>query len=136
MLHGERNLTKALLAWGGMILVLSLPLCVYTVYWWLILIFGVVLPIAVGLGERLVEQHSTLAPSHPDRKERELLEALGHKGELTPAAAAMKTSLTVSEADRILSELAQNGYLQVRADGGMLCFSLWNDNRKELHNPD
>ena len=128
-------MTKALLTWGGTISLLSLPLSVYTVYWWLILVFGAVLPIAIGLGERLANRHLALAPSHPThRKERELLDALGHKGELTPASAAMETSLTVSEADRMLSELARNGYLEVRADGGMLCFSLWN--RQELRDSD
>ena len=60
MLHGERNLTKALLTWGGTISLLSLPLSVYTVYWWLILVFGAVLPVAIGLGEWLADRHVTL----------------------------------------------------------------------------
>ena len=126
---------KALLTWGGLIVLLSLPLAATTVHWYLILVFGVLLPIVIGLGNRLADSHSPIAPSRfADQKERELLEALTRRGELTPTSAAMETSLTVSEADRMLTELTQKGHLEVRASGGRLSFSL-GDHKQELHHP-
>src|SRR5215217_9419513 len=47
------------------------------------------------------------------RKEKELLEALARHGELTPARAALETSLSVAEADRMLSGLAKDGHIEV-----------------------
>ena len=83
----------------------------------------------------LADHHSPLAPSRlANQKERELLEALARRGELTPASAAMETSQTVSEADRMLTELAQKGHLEVWANGGRLSFSLEGD-IQESHNP-
>jgi hypothetical protein len=62
-------------------------------------------------------------------KEKELLEALGRSpsGELTAAGAALETSLTVEEAERILFRLAAKGHLRVRASepGGGLFYSFW-----------
>lgn len=58
------------------------------------------------------------------REEKELLRAMERDGELTPARAALKTSLTVAEADRLLSELAARGYPEVRARGGRLLYAL------------
>jgi hypothetical protein len=58
-------------------------------------------------------------------KERELLGALRERGELTPAEAAMETSLTVAEADEMLKGLAEGGHLEVRVRGGGLSYSLW-----------
>ena len=56
--------------------------------------------------------------------ERELLEAIERHGEITPVRAALETSLTVSEADRILSGLAQGGHLEVRVEGGKLLYGM------------
>jgi predicted ArsR family transcriptional regulator len=58
-------------------------------------------------------------------KERELLQALQSKGELTPAQAAMETSLTVNEADEMLADLAAKGHLNVKVRGGGLFYGLW-----------
>ena len=58
-------------------------------------------------------------------KERELLEALGRRGELTVAGSVLETSLSVEEADRMLSGLASRGHLKVRAEYGRLFYSLW-----------
>ena len=60
-----------------------------------------------------------------NRKEKELLGAIERREEITPARAAMETSLTVSEADRILSELAGKGYLTARVHEGALVYALW-----------
>ncbi len=62
-------------------------------------------------------------------KEQELLEALGRSpsGELTAAGAALETSLTVEEADRMLFRLAAKGHLRVRAreGSGGVFYSFW-----------
>ena len=60
-------------------------------------------------------------------KEREVLEALGRLGELTAAGVALETSLTVEEAERVLSGLAAKGHLQVRVLGnpGGIFYSFW-----------
>jgi hypothetical protein len=67
-----------------------------------------------------------------DLKEKELLEALARHGEITAAKAALETSLSVSEADRMLSELAKDGHVEVRAREGRLGYALWEQDRKEL----
>ena len=56
--------------------------------------------------------------------ERQLLEVMERNGEITPARAALQTSLTVDEAERLLSELAQRGHLDVRVEGSKLVYSL------------
>ncbi len=54
-----------------------------------------------------------------------MLEALWEHGELSPAQVAMETSLTVSEADAMLGDLAEGGHLDVRVRGGGLFYALW-----------
>jgi hypothetical protein len=41
------------------------------------------------------------------------------------AGVALETSLTVEEADRMLSALAAKGHLEVRVAHGRLLYSLW-----------
>ena len=57
--------------------------------------------------------------------EKELLAALARRGGLTVAGAALETSLTVEEADRMLSTLASRGHLEVRVARGRLLYCLW-----------
>ena len=71
-------------------------------------------------------------PVDDGRKEKELLEALARHGELTPARAALETSLGVAEADRMLSGLAKDGHIEVRAREGTLGYALWDADRREL----
>ena len=71
-------------------------------------------------------------PVDDGRKEKELLEALARHGELTPARAALETTLSVSEADRMLSGLAKDGHIEVRAREGRLGYALWDPDRREL----
>jgi hypothetical protein len=84
--------------------------------WWLIPFFLVP---AIGLSARgiagLVE--ARLRRLDDDLKEKELLEALARHGEVSAARAALETSLSVSEADRMLSRLAKDGHVEVRARG-------------------
>lgn len=58
-------------------------------------------------------------------KERELLRAVSESGDgLSPAEAAIATSLAVREADEILSGLASRGYLEVESEKGALFYSM------------
>jgi len=96
--------------------------------WWLIFVFGWMIFPAFGLlvrGIAGLSEGRTRLPSAASGGERELLEALRERGELTPAEAAMDTSLSVAEADRMLKELAEGGHLDVRVRGGGLFYSLW-----------
>jgi hypothetical protein len=65
--------------------------------------------------------------------ERELLSAIrDNGGSITPAEAAMETSLTVREADAMLSELAGGGHLAVESRHGTLFYSLPGRSGSEL----
>jgi hypothetical protein len=101
-------------------------------FWWIIPFFlvpAIVLSVRSLAG--LVEGRSG-GSLDKDHKEKELLEALARNGEITAARAALETTLSVSEADRMLSELAKNGHVEVRARGGRLGYALWEHDRKEL----
>lgn len=106
----------------------ALVLTLASNFFWLIFVFGWMIFPAFGLLVRgiagLSEGGSSL-PSGASNKERELLEALRDHGELTPAQAAMETSLSVNEADEMLKELTEKGHIQVRVRGGGLFYSLW-----------
>jgi hypothetical protein len=93
---------------------------IFTTYFW------VALP-ALGL---LMSGIAALGDGRPVRiseeeRERELLEAIRKSGEISAAAAAARTSLTVAEADTRLRELAEHGHIEVRARGGAIFYALW-----------
>ncbi|MGF1471453.1 MAG: hypothetical protein ACFB50_06890 [Rubrobacteraceae bacterium] len=72
---------------------------------------------------KLLQQRRTLPA--PGNREKELLSAIrDNGGSITPAEAAMETSLTVREADEMLSELASGGHLQLESREGSLFYSL------------
>jgi hypothetical protein len=112
---------------GGLILLAAALLIAFTQFWWLIFFFGWAVFPAFGIFARgvagLVDTRSE--PPAANARERELLEALQSSGELTPAQAAMETSLTVNEADQMLKDLAAKGHLDVRVRGGGLFYGLW-----------
>jgi hypothetical protein len=83
----------------------------------------------VGLTEARRQKGGVVAE---ESKERELLEALARRGELSSALAALETSLTVAEANRMLSDLANSGHVEVRAHEGRLGYALWERDRREL----
>jgi hypothetical protein len=87
---------------------------------------GFVIAAAALLGKGLSDlQKQRRAVESPVSKERELLSAIrDNGGSITPAEAAMETSLTVSEADRMLSELAGGGHLSVQSRDGTLFYVL------------
>src|SRR5215207_10500 len=100
--------------------------------WWIFTTYFWVAFPAFGL---LTSGIATLDESRPVRvseeeRERELLEAIGESGEISAAAAAARTSLTVAEADKRLRELAENGHIEVRARGGAVFYALWGNEWK------
>jgi hypothetical protein len=86
---------------------------------------GFVIPAAIffGLAANDFQKHRHALPK-PDNKERELLSAIRDNGGITSAEAAMETSLTVREADQMLSELAGGGHLTVESKEGSLFYAL------------
>ena len=81
--------------------------------------------VLLALGFSRLEQQRRKAVSPRVSKERELLLAMrNNMGSITPAEAAMETSLTVSEADKMLSELSAGGHLQVESSEGTLVYRL------------
>ena len=111
----------------GAILVMSFAPQVF----WLVFVFGWMVFPSFGL---LVRGLAGMSATPPERRierttagsrERELLEALREHGELTPARAAMETSLSVAEADQMLKDLAAGGHLEVRTRGVALSYALW-----------
>jgi DNA-binding NarL/FixJ family response regulator len=103
----------------GCICVLLAPL---TSFWWIVPVSGMVVPIALVMLGR-----SDLRSKIPDDrkiKERELLEALVERGELSPTTAAVRTSLTVDEASRMLEELARKGHLSLCVENDIMAYAL------------
>lgn len=110
---------------GAVLFGVFLVLALRPEFFWLIFIFGWLLFPALGAFARGVAGMADSGASRPLAGERELLEALRSGGELSPAQAAMETSLTVAEADEMLGRLAGEGHLRVRVSGGGLFYSLW-----------
>lgn len=113
---------SVLLAVGlsGVFLVAFVPSLwwIFTTYFWVAFpAFGLLTSEIAGLSEG--------RPVRVSEEERELLEAIRESGEISAAAAAARTSLTVAEVDRRLKELAENGHLEVRARGGAIFYALW-----------
>lgn len=106
------------------------------IYLWisLLLVIGATVTLMKGL-DRYPEYRQTNLPSvdgdprnassPPISKERELLSALRDSGgSITPVEAAIETSLTVREADTMLSELAGSGHLALESRDGALFYFL------------
>lgn len=96
--------------------VLLVPL---TALWWIVPVLGAAVPISLAF---LARPDLGVLPA--DNQERELVDALVDRGELTPATAAMRTSLTVDEASRMLEDLARKGSLRPRAGDGLVSYAL------------
>ncbi len=109
---------------------------------WLIFVFGWMIFPAFGLLVRGLAGMTQIQESRPARAsvedgERELLLALRRNGELTPVGVASETSLSVTEADRRLRELAEGGHLDVRVRGGGIFYALWESGpRDDLTEPE
>ena len=95
---------------------------IFTTYFWVAFpALGLLTSGISGLGEQSPARVSE------EGRERELLEAIRERGEISAASAAARTSLSVAEADRRLKELAGNGHIEVRARGGAVFYALWED---------
>lgn len=113
--------------WQSALYVFVLVLaCVFLVpltsFWWIVPLLGAAVPLALGVLDRSGAVSRRLE-ARRDR-ERELLEALAERGELTPTTAAMRTSLTVDEASKMLDELAGKGHLKLRMEDGIVAYHL------------
>jgi hypothetical protein len=100
--------------------------------WWMVPFVLVPMIVASARGVAGLFEARARRPVEGEHKERELLEALARHGEITPARAALETTLSVAEADRMLSELAKNGHIEVRAREGRLGYALWEHDQREL----
>lgn len=74
---------------------------------------------------RMPVSGSPALPSGGVGKEKELLRVLESRGEITAARAALETSLSVAEAEEMLSGLANEGHVRVVAREGTLAYALW-----------
>src|ERR687889_1818705 len=93
---------------------------IFTTYFWVALpAFGLLTGGIAAIGEGRPVRVSE------EERERELLEAIRESGEISAAAAAARTSLTIAEADRRLSALAEHGHIGVRVRGGAVFYALW-----------
>jgi ATP/maltotriose-dependent transcriptional regulator MalT len=107
------------------------PLSSITGFWWVVPVLGAAVPIALAV----LDKPPRLASGDPgggNLRERELLRALAEWGDLTPAAAAMRTSLTVDEASEMLEGLAHKGHLSPRAGDGVVSYALPERDRRGM----
>ncbi len=93
-----------------------------TSLWWIVPLLGAVVPLALAVRERFDLELGR--PDDKKDKEGELLKALAERGEITPTTAAMRTSLTVEEASKMLDELAGKGHLKLQAEDGVVAYAL------------
>lgn len=111
-----------------LIIIVSLVIACASSAWLLIQGFQELLqsrPIPLPQGHRATTQSSRPENGSVEKSaERQLLEVIEANGEITPARAALQTSLTVEEAERLLSDLAKRGHLDVRVEGSKLVYSL------------
>jgi hypothetical protein len=104
---------------GGILLLSMAGAFEYFPFFFLFWMIPFLLVPALGLSVRGVAglfEERARRPVEDGRKEKELLEA----------------SLGVAEADRMLSDLAKDGHIEVRASEGRLGYALWEGDRREL----
>jgi hypothetical protein len=63
------------------------------------------------------------APAKPRTSRRK--SCFGRRGKLSAVGAALETSLSVGEAERMLQALAAKGHLVVSGEHGSLVYALW-----------
>jgi ATP/maltotriose-dependent transcriptional regulator MalT len=105
------------------------------IVWVAVLGIGVAAPVLLLRQiNRAIVAHEESRRSIPDtrEKEKELLGALEEHGKLTPATAAMRTSLTVDEASKMLHTLARKGHLDLRMEEGDMAYALNGHDRQGL----
>jgi ATP/maltotriose-dependent transcriptional regulator MalT len=125
-------------AWCLLILLFSVGLVIdrgladVGVVWIAVFGIGVVAPVLLMRQiNRAIATHEESRRAVPGAREweKELLRALEERGELTPATAAMRTSLTIEEASAMLHRLAARGHIRVLDREGVLAYALPEKNR-------
>jgi DNA-binding CsgD family transcriptional regulator len=103
------------------------------IVWVAILGIGVVAPILLMRQiNRAIVAHEESRRSFQGTKEKELLGALEERGMLTPTTAALRTSLTVDEASKMLDKLARAGHLDLRMEEGVMAYAPSEPGRQGL----
>jgi DNA-binding CsgD family transcriptional regulator len=134
----KREATSPWVNWQSVLYVLvlgatCLVLVPLTSLWWIVPVLGAIVPIALAVLDGLDPK---LRGTDKKSKERELLNALAERGEITPATAAMHTSLTVDEASKMLDGLAGKGHLKFQVEDGIMAYALPDrDRRPEQSGP-
>jgi DNA-binding CsgD family transcriptional regulator len=101
------------------------------IVWIAFLGIGVVAPVLLMRQiNHAISAHEESRRAVPGAKEKELLRVLEEQREITPATAAMRTSLTVEEASRMLEGLAARGHLKVVGSEGVPAYILPERERK------
>jgi DNA-binding CsgD family transcriptional regulator len=123
-----------LMAWGFVVLAFAAGgLADVTRLWWLVLVFGAAVPFLLALQNRRSRVGGELPPDHEG--ERELLDVLRERGEVTVASAAMLTTLAVDRASGILEALTRKGHLEARVRDGTLVYALRERDRRSMGEP-
>jgi hypothetical protein len=90
-----------------------------------VLMLVLILTVALLSGETWQLQRRRSGSAGPKfGGEKQLLMAIRDAGSMTPIEAALETSLTVDEAEEILSRLAGRGHLLVESNDGALFYVL------------
>ena len=119
-----------LVVWGFLVAVVALAASETTGLWWLVLVFGLLVPAVPALRAFRSARRGARPAVGPQDKEAELLGALGELGELTATTAAMRTSLTVEEAAGMLDKLSGKGHLRATTQGAVVLYALWEPDRR------
>jgi DNA-binding CsgD family transcriptional regulator len=120
--------------WCISVMAIGLNLAESAWEWAWILAFGTAIPAALlwQANRLLAPREQVLSAPSAKNREKELLDALADRGELTPVTAAIRTSLTADEAAEMLDELASKGYLRLRVEDGIQAYALREQDLQEL----
>ena len=131
--------TSPLVNWQSVLYVVvlgttCLVLAPLTSLWWIVPVLAAIVPIALAVLDG--PDPKLRGTDDKKSKERELLNALAERGEITPATAAMHTSLTVDAASKMLDGLAGKGHLKLQVEDGIMAYALPDrDRRPEQSGP-
>jgi len=125
--HKKRRSAEASLT-SGIIFTVAFGIAWSITGWWFFifpLLFAGVMPMVEGIRRLALARYSKppvakpRKPSVASMEKQILLTAKEEKGVVTPALIALKTELSIQEAEKKLDELAQNGYtmMQIRENG-------------------
>lgn len=125
----------ALMTWGFVVLAFAAGgLADVTNLWWLVLVFGAAVPVLLVALQNW-RSRAGGDPLSEHEGERQLLDVLRERGELTPTSAAMLTTLTVDGASDILGALTRKGHLEAQAHDGSILYTLRERDRLSLAGP-